>query len=94
MRAHFINVGQGDATLLEFPCGAVLIDAGGFDATTSEQLVEYLSLFFERRPDLDNTLDTVFVTHTHIDHNRALRIDLEPCELDGLALWPSAYGDR
>ena len=29
MRAHFINVGQGDSTLLEFPCGIVLIDAGG-----------------------------------------------------------------
>ena len=24
MRAHFINVGQGDSTLLEFPCGARL----------------------------------------------------------------------
>ena len=29
MRAHFIDVGQGDATLLEFPCAAVLIDTGG-----------------------------------------------------------------
>ena len=28
MIAHFINVGQADATLLEFPCGAILIDAG------------------------------------------------------------------
>ena len=28
MRAHYINVGQADATLLEFPYGAILIDAG------------------------------------------------------------------
>ena len=28
MSAHFINVGQADATLLEFQCGAILIDAG------------------------------------------------------------------
>ncbi|MEZ4329910.1 MAG: MBL fold metallo-hydrolase [Polyangiales bacterium] len=29
MRLHFIDVGQGAATLLEFGCGAVLIDTGG-----------------------------------------------------------------
>jgi competence protein ComEC len=29
MQLHFIDVGQGAATLLEFSCGAVLIDTGG-----------------------------------------------------------------
>lgn len=29
MQVHFIDVGQGAATLLEFSCGAVLIDTGG-----------------------------------------------------------------
>ena len=28
MRAHFIDIGQGSATLLEFPCAAVLVDTG------------------------------------------------------------------
>ena len=28
MKAHFIDVGQANATLLEFKCGVVLIDAG------------------------------------------------------------------
>jgi beta-lactamase superfamily II metal-dependent hydrolase len=28
MTAHFINIGQGESVLLEFPCGAMLIDAG------------------------------------------------------------------
>ena len=28
MKAHFIDVGQANATLLEFQCGVVLIDAG------------------------------------------------------------------
>ena len=29
MKAHFINVGQGQAVLLEFQTTAVLVDAGG-----------------------------------------------------------------
>ena len=29
MKAHFTDMGQANATLLEFPCGVVLIDAGG-----------------------------------------------------------------
>ena len=31
MVAHYIDVGQANATLLEFSCGAVLIDAGAQD---------------------------------------------------------------
>lgn len=72
MRAHFLDMGQADATLLEFPCGAVLIDAGAQSTDQIQRLVDHLQAFFERRPDLDDTLDAVFVTHNHIDHTRAL----------------------
>ena len=51
MYAHFINVGQADATLLEFPCGAVLIDAGAQDDAHVDTLVEYLEHFFDDRPE-------------------------------------------
>ncbi len=72
MIAHFIDVGQGDATLLEFSCGAVLIDVGGQSSADSEQLVAYLGTFFARRTDLDSTLLTIIITHNHVDHTRSL----------------------
>lgn len=72
MYAHYINVGQANATLLEFPCGAVLIDAGEQDEATREHLYDYLDHFFYTRPDLYRTLDLVIVTHDHIDHNAGL----------------------
>ena len=45
MRAHYINVGQADATLLEFPCGAILIDAGAQDDAHITNLTGYLTAF-------------------------------------------------
>ncbi|HEY8374884.1 MAG TPA: MBL fold metallo-hydrolase, partial [Nannocystis sp.] len=73
MTLHFIDIGQGDATLLEFPCGAALIDTGGeknelFDGEAA--LYAYLDDFFARRTDLGRTLDLLVITHPHIDHNR------------------------
>jgi beta-lactamase superfamily II metal-dependent hydrolase len=53
MTAHFMDVGQGLSVLLEFPCGAVLIDAGAADAEHADALVDYLSEFFDHRTDSD-----------------------------------------
>lgn len=71
MYAHVIDVGQGLCVLLEFPQGAVLIDAGA--APDHEiTLINYLKTFFQRRTDLHNTLNGVMITHQHIDHDIAL----------------------
>lgn len=75
MRLHAIDIGQGTATLLEFPCGAMLVDTGGesnakFDSRRA--LRDYLDKFFARRKDLDRTLDLLVVTHPHIDHTRSI----------------------
>lgn len=75
MRLHVIDVGQGAAQLLEFPCGAILVDTGGeqnrqFDGERA--LLAYLDRFFARRPDLRRTLALLVVTHPHIDHTRGL----------------------
>lgn len=72
MAVHYINVDQGSATLLEFPCGSVLIDAGGRNSASTDHLIAYLDSYFARRTDLGRRLDAVFLTHNHQDHDRAL----------------------
>ncbi len=76
MRAHFIDVGQSDATLLEFPCGLMLIDAGGevnLDFDGRAALLGYLERFFAANPDREPVLDLLALTHPHIDHTAVLR---------------------
>lgn len=71
MRMHVIDVGQGAATLLEFPCAAILVDAGGEDNAlfhSTPALIAYLDAFFQTRPDLDRTLASLVISHPHIDH--------------------------
>lgn len=46
---HFINVGQGAATLIEAKCGLVLIDAGAQDEGFADKWVAYLDKVFARR---------------------------------------------
>lgn len=67
---HYIDVDQGAAAVVEFPCGAIMIDAGGRAAR--KHLISYLDAFFARRTDLGSRLRAVFVTHTHLDHNAYL----------------------
>ena len=84
MAAHFIDVGQGSATLLEFPCAAVLIDTGGEegdDFSGKTNLSDYLDEFFTRRTDLSRRLDLVVLSHPHIDHTRGVAVLEEAANL-------------
>ncbi|OYZ12555.1 MAG: hypothetical protein B7Y36_03385 [Novosphingobium sp. 28-62-57] len=83
MAVHYINVDQGAAALVEFPCAAILIDAGGRGAAAGDHLLNYLDKFFARRPDLQKRLEAVFVTHTHVDHNSNLRRIAERFSIGG-----------
>lgn len=77
MRVHFIDIGQGSATLFEFPCAAILVDTGGENShsfISTDVLDVYLAEFFERRTDLRNELTSLIITHPHIDHTRGIRL--------------------
>ncbi|HEY4183370.1 MAG TPA: MBL fold metallo-hydrolase [Kofleriaceae bacterium] len=99
MRVHLIDVGQGASTLVEFSCGAILIDTGGeanseFDSTDS--LLTYLDAFFASRPDLDKTLSLLLLTHDHIDHTRGAnpvfaRYHVKNVVTDGLTASSGGY---
>lgn len=81
MKAHFIDVGQAASTLLEFPCGAILIDTGAQDDEHVDHLAEYLRDFFARRPDLHNTLSALYISHPHLDHTRGVREVFRTCRV-------------
>lgn len=59
LTAHFIDVGQGDATLLQGPDFTILIDAGRHDRN---DVVPYL------RSVGVQSLDLIIGTHPHADH--------------------------
>src|ERR1051325_11397417 len=72
MTLHFTDVGQGLSALIEFPCGAMLIDAGA-DIKRSFAVMNYLKTFFLGRTDLDRALDNALITHNRIDHDSQLQ---------------------
>ena len=67
-RLHFIDVGSGDATVIETACAAWLVDAGGPRARNQDRFLAYLERFFAARPKLGERFEAVIVTHSHRDH--------------------------
>lgn len=63
LRIHFIDVGQGDCTLLELPDGkTALIDGGNDSGETKKSVMRYLNAL-----DID-VIDYLIITHTDSDH--------------------------
>ena len=89
---HYINVGQGDASLLEFSCGAILIDAGAQSMDYVDSLINFLENFFDRRQDLDNTLESVMITHNHPDHIKGLKEVIQKFNVNRLIYNGTAEG--
>lgn len=67
---HFIDVGQGDAILIEFPTGEkMLVDAGDSSNVSKQKLISYLSnLDFEQKNG-EKIIDYFVLTHSDSDHS-------------------------
>ena len=57
---HYIDVGQGDCTLIQTPAGSVLIDCG--ERGDDDEIIAYL-----RSQGVDS-IEYLFFTHPHDDH--------------------------
>ncbi len=63
MRVHFIDVGQGDCTLVELPDGRImLVDGGNTSAQTATTVMRYLNALH-----IDK-IDYLVITHVDTDH--------------------------
>lgn len=88
LRVHFIDVGQGDAILLDLDETEVLIDGG----SRSSGVVEYI------RDYVDGPLEAMIATHPHEDHIGGLIDVLDAFEVDeiwrsGQDYYTQAYRD-
>lgn len=57
---YFLDIGQGDATLIRTPEGDDIIIDGGPDNKLVQKLGQYL-------PFYDRTIETIILTHPHDD---------------------------
>lgn len=72
LRIHFIDVGQGDAILLEYPDGTFdLLDGGGFWNPEAFDIGEAVLLPYLASQGV-RKLHRVFLSHAHADHMNGL----------------------
>lgn len=68
MRIHFLDVGQGDCTVIELPDGKVaMIDGGDTSDVTAKAVLRYLNALKIK------TIDYLIVTHPDSDHCGSLK---------------------
>lgn len=85
LRVHFIDVGQGDCTLVELPDGKImLVDGGDGSGKTENAIMRYLNAL-----KID-TIDYLVVTHADVDHCGALDTVLKHKEVVKVFLPTSA----
>ncbi len=78
-QAHYLDVGQGDATFFETPDGVQVLIDGGRDASVLRMLASEMSFF-------DRTIDIVIATHPDSDHIAGLIDVLKRYEVKTIVL--------
>jgi competence protein ComEC len=100
----FLDVGQGDAALIEVPNGQkILIDGGGVDRSEDnrvsgdrgirDKIGEKVVVPFLHRKGI-NHLDLVVLTHPHADHLGGLNVVLEDIKVDQVLDNGQAYDSQ
>jgi competence protein ComEC len=79
LRVSYLNVGQGDATLVQTPRGGKILIDGGRDRTVLSELGKQL-------PVLGKRIDVVVATHDDSDHITGLIDVLERYEVEVLLI--------
>jgi competence protein ComEC len=83
LKIYFLDVWEGDATYLEFPGGEnLLIDGGPEEGFPAGKMV--LSPFLRSRGR--GSLDTVLLTHPHLDHISGLFTVLEEASIERMVV--------
>ena len=77
----FLDVGQGDATLIQQESFQILVDGGPDDAVLYE-LAKYIPIY-------DRNIEVVVLTHAHDDHLKGLLMVLENYNVNSIWYSPS-----
>ncbi|MFH1088573.1 MAG: MBL fold metallo-hydrolase [Patescibacteria group bacterium] len=85
LKINFLNIGQGDAILIQLPTGEDILIDGGPDNTVLTALGQILPIW-------DRELDLVVATHLDADHITGLISVLQNYRVAEI-LTPSFYGD-
>ncbi len=86
LHVHFLDVGQGDSTLIVTPTGRqVLVDGGPDGNRVSQELADAL-------PGGDRSLDLVVMTHLDSDHSQGLMDVLDRYTVGAVLTGPPSGG--
>ncbi len=69
LKAHFINCGQGDTTLLVLPNGEIML----IDVNLTDEVLDYLKEIIPEDSNGNRTINYLVITHPHNDHIRGIK---------------------